>query len=92
MNDVADFLRARIEEEEAVEHDYWCSRSQASMPCDCPRNKVLAECAAKRLVLMASDSDSPALQWMSTLTLEWVMGVMALVYSGHPDYREEWRP
>jgi len=53
--------------------------------------RVLAECAAKRAIVEALDSDAPEHQWMSALTLEWVVKELAAVYADHPDYDEAWR-
>lgn len=79
MTSLTDFLLARIDDDEAVaQHGDGGLMEGAHFDPD----RVLAECEAKRqlLIMWHHDSVYPELR------------VMASVYSNHPDYRAEWRP
>lgn len=82
---LADFLLARIAEDEAGVIPEW----QFGTP-----SRVLAECDAKRQIvdmcgyhLEFSGDVTPASDDLATATLHF----LALPYADHPDYREEWR-
>jgi hypothetical protein len=116
--DLADFLLARISEDEAVARAafrlvgerevggwYWSNAGDAVFVDDTEHvvaggpwqqlmhqpfahhiarwdpERVLGECAAKRRVV-EHEQGRPTT----------VLRHLALVYAGHPDYREDWRP
>lgn len=92
---LTDFLLARIAEDEAGQaggHDYWCSWSQASEPCDCPRKRIMAECEAKRRIVEMYHEAGVAGSYPRATVLGPVARALALPYADHLDYREEWRP
>jgi len=112
MTDLAEFLLARIAEDETgarqavgdgpaswTARPYWFT---ASLSADIPGvttdelhldhaqhiarwdpARVLAECEAKRRVVMFMSDEYHEPE---------VLGLLALPYADHPDYREEWRP
>lgn len=49
--------------------------------------RVLAECEAKREIVERSLSNTGV-----TVADDWPLHFLALPYSDHPDYREEWKP
>lgn len=107
MPDLAEFLLARIAEDEA---DIGHEASPADY-CDAVEGihlsarRALAECEAKRRIvegwrrLDAEDYGEfvvgggwdPGIDYASD-ALEHAMRALALPYADHPDYREEWRP
>ena len=50
--------------------------------------RVLAECKAKRRIVLGS----PPMHLHDGPSESWVLRELALPYADHPDYREEWRP
>ena len=97
MADLAEFLLARIAEDEAVAerwpvalpdeqppdgHPYWLDTF--GHPIWAPRARVLAECEAKRLIVQRVDGSE-----LEDLPL---LGYLALPYAEHPDYQPQWRP
>ncbi|WP_369135654.1 DUF6221 family protein [Modestobacter sp. I12A-02662] len=70
--------------------------------------RVLAECAAKRKLVMACRDARPDLAFLGTRPrgmadfplspsgphqlAAFTLAVLAMPYAGHPDYRDEWRP
>lgn len=88
---LADFLLARIAEDEAMARADLALRFVPSLeprimgtggePTD--RARVLAECEAKRRIV----------EWDEVQLEEHpVLRFLALPYADHPDYREEWKP
>jgi uncharacterized protein DUF6221 len=61
-------------------------------------SRILAECDAKRRIVehvqgVANNAgDPPSIEPASLPMLTHVLRLLALPYSDHPDYREEWRP
>ena len=83
--DVKEFLLARIAEDE--EHagrfvDLFPEGDMAPL-----FRRVLAECAAKRAIIEAHDLDD---RRTDLHVSEPLLGILAAVYSDHPDYQEEW--
>lgn len=96
MNTLVEFLLARIAEDEEwarYEAEGWGGR-----PSD--GSRILAECDAKRRIVerlgsyLSSDSNAePEGAWELLDDHAWAtLYDLALPYSSHPDYREEWRP
>jgi hypothetical protein len=55
--------------------------------------RVLADCDAKRRIVMAPQPDSGTDFSGGVCTaFAWVHKILALPYAGHPDYRDKWRP
>lgn len=99
---LADFLLARIAEDEAAAE--YSTAMWTSMPST---SRVLAECEAKRRIVeeltVARRERVPAQRsgvydvaevrdMRSDGDADMVLPLLALPYSDHPDYREEWRP
>ncbi|EMY33271.1 hypothetical protein D477_015808 [Arthrobacter crystallopoietes BAB-32] len=84
MEEIVEFLLARIAEDEANVRSWG---QAASVPV---LDRALAECEAKRRLISR-------VQWLGrrgngdseVLAL---LQIMALPYVGHPAYRERWRP
>ena len=105
MTDVAQFLLARIDEDESTAR-YALSRGDSGAldyggqwfgaVTHAERwepTRVLAECEAKRqmLGLLEADVADPR----NALRRDWAAEIlrgMGSVYANHPDYRQEWRP
>jgi hypothetical protein len=105
---LVDFLLARIAEDEAkIQHMTREAERVATAPIfrNYPPDWLLgvdifvspdrwrAECAAKRHVLnlhpeAVSDEKRAGAAW----AYDEVLRLLALPYSSHPDYRDEWRP
>ena len=94
--DLADFLLARIAEDEqdaSDVHEVDCDlvRQGAVDPafgwtCSCGHPaRILAECQAKRWIVGAYDI-------LRDAGAEAVVAVLALPYADHPDYSADWRP
>lgn len=87
-SDLADFLLARIEEDER-----FAKRSCWPAACDghnapISRERLLAECEAKRqLVELGS-------YWLNAMDFEGeeILIPLARAYADHADFQEEWRP
>lgn len=105
--DAADFLLARVAEDEEVAlswpadpgpppapHTFWVD-PQGHVLYQ-PRARVLAECEAKRLIVgwfqkLATMTDRDSLEIRHNELLH-VLGALALPYADHPDFDESWRP
>ena len=102
MSDLAEFLAARIREDEDAAR-FNASVDDASLsPCpfsvvggDCwTPARVLAECEAKRRIIRdlyaGAGLDN---EWDAGYTnaIAEVLRRLALPYADHPDFREEWR-
>lgn len=85
MNDIAAFLDARITDDEKAAR-------RGSLPEEVwgvggwyDPQRVLAECRAKRALLRYAVAELDAPQRSE------VLGLLALPWAGHADYRSEWR-
>lgn len=108
MSELADFLLARIAEDEAVARqavDYW-SGDAASQPeydhitLHDPA-RVLAECEAKRRIVeryldvkaYVDRGNYDVDEYAAELSgLETALEFLTAPHADHPDYREEWKP
>lgn len=87
MSSLADFLLARIAEDEAdARRDFGDDTSPGTWT-----TWVLAQCEAKRRIVEAylyltSDPELRGQAWTFALRL------LALPYSDHPDFQQEWKP
>jgi hypothetical protein len=91
--DLADFLLARIAEDEAeiaAGHDFATLDSSGWMghAATWGRERALAECAAKRRIVEKCTESYP----LNVDEGPWILRELALPYAGHPAWREEWRP
>lgn len=105
---ITEFLEARIAEDEAaLERTGWFPHSThgsdaiGTYRADCPdclgvpsRERVLAECAAKReIIAMFKPEDIPR-EWdpeaYVAAAIEGCLLALAGVYADHPDYQAEW--
>lgn len=78
MEDIVEFLLARIAEDESNLHSWW---NTASVPV---LDRALAECEAKRRMI-------DQLQRLDIGHRRPMLLIMAVPYAGHPAYRDEWR-
>lgn len=93
---VTDFLLNRIDEDEAVARLLPVDVSPYAYACDAgredhvavPRDRWLAECAAKRKLVGQIERNVRATEPAWT---ERLLHQLALPYQDHPDWREEWR-
>lgn len=101
MVSIAEFLEARVDEDEARASSGWTSlRDTRWETDDYGRNfltpsAVLAECAAKRAIIAQcreDHEDSMASRDDATEVASMVLYALAAVYAGHPDYQKEWAP
>lgn len=104
---LADFLLARIAEDEERGHDALAEAqldSLDNLPFLMRRlvvahgpHRVLAECEAKRRIVGALAQvvgrEHDSLEAMAALAAcRYSLRQLAQPYAGHPDYREEWKP
>jgi hypothetical protein len=98
MTKLAEFLLARIAEDEAAawgtgNSGYTLSIVDGVTGTTVGGARLRAECEVKRRIVAAARDYSPELEhgdngeWAFDLTLR----ALALPYSDHPDFREEWR-
>jgi len=101
---ITDFLLARIAEDEVAAAAADVEGTPADRAAPLHPRRVLAECAAKRVILTLADE---ATGLDETVDMERVSGArgdsgihyvgdrilraMALVYAAHPDYNPGWR-
>ena len=108
MSDLADFLLARIADDEATAREFCAVLLSRELedgpepfgfeaeggPADPVR--VLADCEAKRRIVDAwqADASGPLGEWddYAWYAIEWAMKCLALPYADHPEYNEVWRP
>lgn len=88
---LTEFLLARIadDEEDVADDEPWDGgMCQANVGVHYSRDRVLAECEAKRrIVEQVSD-----VTWVGSYAVrDFVLGQLVLPYADHPDFREEWR-
>lgn len=96
---LADFLLARIAEDEADAHNWLRFEVRDGIPGNYTiPDRVLAECEAKRQIVgVVSEFERRAPEWgdefpaVSAL-VAYPLRVLASVYADHPDYRDEWKP
>ena len=98
---LTEFLLARIDEDEAAarrEQDEVAERILAQGPITWAFDpawekspffpaRVLRECEAKRRIVEGMDYGD-----IDNINEPEVLGLLAAVYSDHPDYRQEWAP
>ena len=85
MTTPVEFLLARIAEDEATAR-------LASGPWAAVADRVLAECEAKRRILdLLFVVENAELHGDAGTTLNSVLRSLALPYSNHSDYRQEWK-
>lgn len=97
---ITEFIEARITEDEKTAGTYIEVLPAGDMaPLS---RRVLAECAAKRVILVLAQKASETEQayddyeWQGTvesaepLTGDAILYALAAVYKDHPDYQEEW--
>lgn len=103
---LAEFLRARLDEDEAVARAADVPITRGPMPLaarqHCSRHapaRVLAEVDAKRFVVDTLRSYEPSDEWDTEPDMgkrknnaAGALRRMALPYADHPDYDEEWKP
>lgn len=86
---LTEFLLARIAEDEAAAegdpHASYCEERGCTCGAGTTTTRVLAECEAKRRIILAlcDDYEEPSPSVLRTL---------AGIYADHPDYDEAWRP
>lgn len=87
MTDLADFLRARLDEDEALITSCGCECGDVQRP-DCA-DRITAEIAAKRQLLDGHEPEDGPVSW--DLNGEPRPGECAKCRSAeHPDHREAW--
>lgn len=89
MSDLANFLLARIREDEATVAEFF----------EVGPSRVLADCAAKRRIVedfRALDADYRTTRADETKARRFQalvsIGQLATAYADHPDYDDTWRP
>jgi hypothetical protein len=99
MNDLAEFLLARIAEDEAIARTAdpatgtWrsldmCRETEEAHVVRWSPTRVLAECEAKRPTIERVCK----VIWAIYGVRDEVLMQLATVYADHPGYRDEWRP
>lgn len=88
---LADFLLARIADDEAEIHEAEAVIEDAGW-WQIKRPRVLAECAAKRAIVSELQPGRHEDLGISQGTSEYLLSLLAVPYSDHPDYDESWRP
>lgn len=99
---IADFLLARIAEDEAAAREPWGHDETLDSEVQFlyQRERVLAECEAKRQILglaqyvEENEGGGAAIALFDGYSLgpSGVLPVLATVYASHPDYDQSWRP
>jgi len=96
---ITEFLEARIDEDEARASSGWASLRDTRWEADnygrnfLSPSAVLAECAAKRAIIVECREDHEDSLTRNDDTVEIgsaVLYALAAVYKDHPDYRQEW--
>jgi hypothetical protein len=102
VNDLAEFLLARIAEDRAevpadrAHEDYGTGFNLDSVTVDVSCARWLTECDAKRRIVERASHDSAA-EWHSGYTCgaadgyDDILRLLALPYADHSNYREDWR-
>lgn len=88
---LTEFLLARIaEDEEAIGRTRrYLAQGDALIVGNVSRDRVLAECEAKRQIVEQHEANRTDLM-RETDTHSWEVRVLARVYAVHPDYEERW--
>lgn len=92
---LADFLLARIAEDERMAEGIHPEQSFGLDLEGLSRNRLLAECEAKRRIVEPWRVDGDEVDWRFGVHAEAhdrILKILAEQYADHPDYREEWRP
>jgi hypothetical protein len=103
MDDLVEFLRARLDEDEELSRARWpgvravgeTSDGTAIMGYAWSPERMLREAEAKRAILASYasfarvDQGHPGI-YSVTRELGIVLRLLAAVYSDHPDWRQEW--
>lgn len=80
VNDIADFVAARIDEDEAnLAQPRIAMREQTEF-------ELRRDWEHKRLTIIRARSDPQDPEW------DYQLRVLALIYCDHPDWRPEWEP
>jgi hypothetical protein len=104
MNDLAEFLLARIAEDEAeiaagadfavLDTSGWMGHAALW-----GQERALAECSAKRDIVTELVDEHVTQRWTDarptvrrSVRYPAVLQALARPYADHPDYRQEWRP
>jgi len=101
---LTDFLLARIAEDAALARGPvlprphlgrcgWRLGEELDDECACGYPaRVLAECEAKRRIIVGLDYESDEWCFADAPAVAEVLPFLALPYADHPDYRQEWKP
>jgi len=113
MDDLAAFLAARLDEDDAAakSEDIWFGPYPETIKewegwLVIQQERLLREVAAKRAILeLCADDEEEEMGGSGDLDMGYAAGwkdgsarypqilrALAAVYSGHPDYRQEWAP
>jgi hypothetical protein len=110
VNELAEFLLARIEEENSLAHAAHEDAQRLSPITDDLQagpddhrvlhmfrwspGRVLAECEARRRIVedYLAQLNSHRSGWDARAPRDYPLRALALPYTDHTDYREEWRP
>jgi hypothetical protein len=98
--DISSFIAARLDEDEATAHAWLpFGNPDAAAREHIARQdpaRVLRGVAAKRAIIehceRAVEQQGIAMEDGQEALAEWVLAELAAVWSGHPDYRQEWKP
>jgi hypothetical protein len=105
--DIVEFLRARLDEDEAPWGDFIdlhanhcgsCGGPPGPFPCDCRwPERMRREVEAKRRIVDYYEFDRSQFPESgdaapTPAVLRDVLCLLALSYADHPDYRQEWKP
>lgn len=92
---ITEFLEARIAEDEAHVRRVGsfvneCQECAFGNQPDSPysHERLLADCAAKRAIIEGLEPFS----FLDDINAPELLGILAAVYSDHPDYQQEWAP
>jgi hypothetical protein len=92
MTDLTEFLLARIAEDEAQarECSVWVENAPSLNDCAPHHNpaRLLVECETRRRIVEHVEPDLIA----ASAGDPYVLQLLVLPYSDHPDYRQEWKP
>jgi len=96
---LAEFLLARLAEDarwgrDRQHEDFRKHRIRSNRVHLAPDDpiRVLAESAGKKRIVEECDHDRSAVAAAAAGLADRILRELALPYSDHPDYREEWRP
>jgi predicted RNA-binding Zn-ribbon protein involved in translation (DUF1610 family) len=98
MTRVADFLRARIDEDEQWAGFAGHETESHQIPCPACHSRALVRCNTDRRIVAMHDQDHECPESEDDSCGYWddraclVIKLLAVPYADHPDYDEEWRP